>query len=471
MANAHNKTQVLKVKTTLLLLSLLILSLTTVYIIPTPVYAALETHTWYPTTISTTVYGVSGYLLNRDSPTGSDDSEWLGISYANPVSVSVYVYILKPDGSLVDYSGGWVASVEFPYGGGLLTATWDAPQIDINPEDKILIKYRLSNGKGNTVTKTVIAEVFHADSLPATTWTFYYDTVYGSWCYLKVGPSYQTRVEFQYNPLVKVTINLNPKNAPLGANDYFEATYTRNEVQQTAQLVDGSNVLYIDEGTSISIQETSHQSTSTERWTILKPFTQTFTQDTTITLTYYHQYKITVQAQTTTSGTSLDSSNHVYAYANKTRTALSFDGDDYVNVGKISVLEQDASFTVETLVYLKGGGDGYQHIVDYRTDAYGEGTWFLRYSPVESNTIQFFVYGDKGDGTLSPERRARYTITTPGWYHIFAEYDKTAGKIRLYVNNVLRDEETKFRQEDLSKIYPQPLHMSRMPVPQRRLCQ
>jgi len=128
---------------------------------------------------------------------------------------------------------------------------------------------------------------------------------------------------------------------------------------------------------------------------------------------------------------------------------LEFDGvDDCVNVGGMTALERDDSFTVEALVYIVGEEPGYQHIVDYRTDAYGEGTWFLRFSPKENNTIQFFVYGDVGDGTLSPEARAQYQVTTPGWYHVFAEYDKDYGKIRLYVDNVLRDEKTK-----LSAVY------------------
>ena len=130
----------------------------------------------------------------------------------------------------------------------------------------------------------------------------------------------------------------------------------------------------------------------------------------------------------------------------QTSKVLEFDGvDDVVNVGQVSEIENGGSFTLRAKVWIDydNQNEDHAHIVDYVTDAYSEGTWFLRYSKLENDTIQWFVYGDNGAGTVTPESRIEYQISSDGWYDIVAVYDAENGQIKLYVDGTYIDSRTK----------------------------
>ena len=97
----------------------------------------------------------------------------------------------------------------------------------------------------------------------------------------------------EYIPPLTVNLTLVNKNDALSEGDYFQATYTFKETQHTAQLVNGTNTLTIDYDTWIYVEQSSHLSNSTHRWAMNSTFNETFTENATRTLYYWRQCKVT----------------------------------------------------------------------------------------------------------------------------------------------------------------------------------
>jgi len=98
----------------------------------------------------------------------------------------------------------------------------------------------------------------------------------------------------EYTPVQITLILANKTCSPLQDEDYFQATYTCCDAQHTAQLVNGSNTLIIDKDTWVYVEQLSHLSNSTHRWIMNSTFNETFTEDATRILYYWGQYNTTV---------------------------------------------------------------------------------------------------------------------------------------------------------------------------------
>ncbi|RLG81320.1 MAG: hypothetical protein DRO09_02110, partial [Thermoprotei archaeon] len=115
--------------------------------------------------------------------------------------------------------------------------------------------------------------------------------------YSKEYDGYDPELYVEYIITVTVNIILVNKTTALQTDDYFQATYTFNGVQKTAQLVNGTNTLTIDNGTWIYVEQYSHLSNSTHRWAMNSTFNETFTEDATRILYYWGQYYTTVSVE------------------------------------------------------------------------------------------------------------------------------------------------------------------------------
>ena len=141
---------------------------------------------------------------------------------------------------------------------------------------------------------------------------------------------YDPELYVEYSPYITVDLILVDKNDVLGTGDYFQATYTYGGTQYTAQLVNGTNTLTIDRGTWVYVYQNSYLSNSTHRWAMNSTFNQTFTEDSTVLLYYWHQLNVTIQTQTII-GTALNSSNYIqatfYNFSQQELSSAIYDGN------------------------------------------------------------------------------------------------------------------------------------------------
>lgn len=143
------------------------------------------------------------------------------------------------------------------------------------------------------------------------------------------------RLVITYNKPPYVTVILaNATETPLQGSDYFQAQYLYGDSVNTVNLVNGSTTIKLDYGGWLYVPQTSALSNSTHRWSLnyTNPsgFNQTFTENSTVLLYYWHQINVTIQV-TTAVGDPLNSSNYVQAeYLNFSQPALTsaiYDGN------------------------------------------------------------------------------------------------------------------------------------------------
>jgi len=115
------------------------------------------------------------------------------------------------------------------------------------------------------------------------------------------------------------------------------------------------------------------------------------------------------------------------------RYGLSFDGvDDYVEVPHSEELNPTDSITLMALVYTLGDSETYRNVVRK------EESYLLLSTLAGEDTLASYIY------TTAWQRFEYTAITLPDilnkWVHVAMTYDRTEGKVRLWVNGELDSE-------------------------------
>lgn len=125
---------------------------------------------------------------------------------------------------------------------------------------------------------------------------------------------------------------------------------------------------------------------------------------------------------------------------------LSFDGiDDYSDFSNRSEFNLTNAITISVWVKPLGIGSEFEYVI------YKYSSYFLRSVLDWNYGFAFFI---NINGGYEPQVQYMYGENGVGkWYHVVATYDSNEGKLRLYVNGILRDEQSRTGNIEISD-YP-----------------